>query len=199
MTIGLIDTRCANLASVRFALERAGLDYRTGVAPEELADCDRLILPGVGSARPAMEQLQKSGWAEVLRENQRPLMGICLGMQLLFSRSAEDEIDCLGLIDGAVEKLPRDAGSVWPHMGWNTLDLQRSDDALVQGIEAGEYVYFVHGFFAPVGPYTVASTTYGAECSAVVRQGHVWGCQFHPERSGAAGAQILKNFAELDA
>ena len=199
MTIGLIDTRCANLASVRFALERAGLDYRTGVAPADLADCDRLILPGVGSARPAMEQLQRSGWAEVLHGDQRPLMGICLGMQLLFSRSAEDEIDCLGLIEGAIEKLPRDVGSVWPHMGWNTLDLQRSDDVLVQGIDAGEYVYFVHGFYAPVGSYTVASTTYGAECSAIVRQGHVWGCQFHPERSAAAGAQILKNFAELDA
>ncbi|WP_300526773.1 imidazole glycerol phosphate synthase subunit HisH [Maricaulis sp.] len=199
MTIGLIDTRCANLASVRFALERAGLDYRTGVTPDDLADCDRLILPGVGSARPAMEQLERSGWAEVLAGDTRPLMGICLGMQLLFSRSAEDDIDCLGLIDGAVEKLPREAGSVWPHMGWNTLDLRSPDDPLLGGIKPGEYVYFVHGFYAPVGSYTLASTSYGADCSAIVRQGHVWGCQFHPERSATAGAQILKNFAELDA
>ena len=197
MTIGLIDTRCANLASVRFALERAGLDYKTGVEPADLADCDRLILPGVGSARPAMEQLQRSGWAEALRHDPRPLMGICLGMQLLFSRSAEDDIDCLGLIDGTVQKLPRAAGNVWPHMGWNTLELKQGNDALLGGIEAGEYVYFVHGFYAPVGPYTLASTTYGAECSAIVRQGHVWGCQFHHERSAAVGAQILKNFAEL--
>lgn len=197
MAIALIDTGCANLASVRFALERAGHDYVVASTPEQADECDRIILPGVGAAAPAMAQLNRSGWADVLRGDQRPLMGICLGMQLLFERSAEGDVECLGLIAGAVEKLPQARQLVWPHMGWNTLDYVNADEPLLAGIEAGTHVYFVHGFYAPRGDYTRAATGYGDEISAVVRQAHVAGCQFHPERSAMAGAQILKNFAEL--
>lgn len=198
MTIGLIDTGCANLASVRFALERAGHAYRVAALPGEAEDCDRLILPGVGSAAPAMAQLNASGWAEALRSDERPLIGICLGMQLLFERSQEGDVDCLGLVPGRIEKLPPEPGLVWPHMGWNTLDTVASDEALLAGIDAGTHVYFVHGFFAPESASTRATTRYGADISAVVRHGHVAGCQFHPERSAKAGARILKNFAELN-
>lgn len=199
MTIGLIDTGCANLASVRFALERAGHDYVVAAGPDAAEACDRLILPGVGAAAPAMAQLERSGWADVLRRDQRPLMGICLGMQLLFNRSAEGDVECLGVVDGMVEKLPATSGLVWPHMGWNTLDEVSDDEVLLRGIERGTHVYFVHGFYAPKAAYTRAATGYGAPISAVVRQGHVSGCQFHPERSAGAGAQILKNFAEMSA
>ncbi len=197
MAIGLIDTGCANLASVRFALERAGHAYQVVAEPLAATACDRLILPGVGSAAPAMGQLDRSGWSQALREDARPLLGICLGMQLLFEHSAEGDVECLGLIPGRIEKLPPADKLVWPHMGWNTLDSLVAEDPLLAGIETGTHVYFVHGFYAPVSAATRAATHYGSPVSAVVRHGHVAGCQFHPERSAKAGALILKNFAEL--
>lgn len=197
MTIGLIDTGCANLASVRFALERAGLAYTVAAQPDAAEACDRLILPGVGAAAPAMAQLDQSGWAAALRADTRPLMGICLGMQLLFEHSEEGGVACLGLIPGRVEKLPRADALVWPHMGWNTLDTVAGEEKLLRSIEPGAHVYFVHGFYVPVGDYTRATTTYGETISALVRRGHVCGCQFHPERSGDVGARILSSFAEV--
>lgn len=199
MTIGLVDTGCANLASVRFALERASIAYLVASAPSDAAECDRLILPGVGAAQPAMAQLERAGWAGVLRTDRRPLLGICLGMQLLFEHSAEGDVPCLGLIPGQVERLPQRETLVWPHMGWNTLDDIDEGEALLAGLKAGNHVYFVHGFYVPVSSVTRARTTYGAAVSAVVRYRHVAGCQFHPERSASAGARILQNFAELRA
>lgn len=194
MSLALIDTGCANLASVRFALERLDAEYEVVVAPEEAVEAEKLILPGVGSAAPAMTRLVERGWKEALAADQRPLLGICLGMQLLFESSAEGDVDCLGLIPGRIEKLPRPDGLVWPHMGWNTLEGVARSEPLLRGLADGDRVYFVHGFYAPVGESTRAATRYGEACSAVVRQGHVAGCQFHPERSGLIGARILKNF-----
>lgn len=195
MTIAVIDTGCANIASVRFALERAGLDHAVVIEPGEAGDCDRLILPGVGAARPAMERLRDRGWDAALAADDRPLLGICLGMQVLFERSAEGGVACLGLLPGEVERLPRADGLVWPHMGWNALDALADDEPLLAGIEPGSHAYFVHGYFVPAGPVTRARCDYGAPISAMVRSGHVTGCQFHPERSGAVGARILSNFA----
>ena len=195
MSIALIDTGCANLASVRFALERGGHAYEIVRDPDEARACDRLILPGVGAAAPAMERLTARGWAASLREDARPLLGICLGMQLLFAHSAEGDVPCLGLIEGRVEKLPPAEGLVWPHMGWNSLDFEPGDEALLDGIEPGDFVYFVHGFYVPFGPAARATTGYGATISALVRSGSVTGCQFHPERSGKTGARILANFS----
>lgn len=195
MRIGVIDTGCANLASVRFALERAGLDHVAAATPSELGDCGRLILPGVGSAAPAMARLKDRGWAELLRGDDRPVLGICLGMQLLFERSAEGDVDGLGLIAGEIIRLPRAEGLVWPHMGWNELEALDPEEALLAGVAPGSHAYFVHGYYAPPGPATRAICQYGSPVSAVVRKGHVAGCQFHPERSGAAGARILMNFA----
>jgi glutamine amidotransferase len=195
MTVGLIDTGCANLASVRFALERAGIEYLVASEVSGLADCGRLILPGVGAAGPAMQRLTERGWADFLRGDDRPLLGICLGMQLLFERSEEGGVDGLGLIPGQIRRLPRADDLVWPHMGWNELEPVGEAEALLEGVVAGSHVYFVHGYYAPPGPATRAVCNYGTEISALVRQGHVTGCQFHPERSGAAGARILANFA----
>ncbi|WP_323761092.1 imidazole glycerol phosphate synthase subunit HisH [Maricaulis sp.] len=199
MTIGVIDTGCANLASVRFALERAMLSYRVVTRPDEGAACERLILPGVGAAGPAMAQLQARGWDTALKAETRPVLGICLGMQLLFERSAEGDVECLGLIPGGIEKLPRPDDGVWPHMGWNTLDFTPGAEPLLAGVKRGAHVYFVHGFFAPVGSHTRANSRYGSEVSAIVRKGNVAGCQFHPERSGVVGARILTNFAKSSA
>lgn len=192
----IIDTGCANIASVRFALDRLGADYRMAKTPDEAADAQRLILPGVGSAGPAMTQLRASGWADALQDDTRPLLGICLGMQMLFERSAEDDVDCLGLIPGRIERLPSDPALTWPHMGWNTLERLDPSEPLLAGVETGSYVYFVHGYFKSAGRAAVAETSYGADIAAMVRHGHVAGCQFHPERSAATGARILGNFLE---
>ncbi|MGP1276503.1 MAG: imidazole glycerol phosphate synthase subunit HisH [Caulobacterales bacterium] len=199
MTLALIDTSTANIASVRYALERLGVEPVLASTPQEAAGAKRLILPGVGAAGPAMRALEASGWADALRNDTRPLLGVCLGMQLLFGQSAEDSgqggpVSLLGLVPGSIERLDPAGAGPWPHMGWNTLEFDAGSDPLLEGIEPGAHVYFVHGFYAPAGPATIAQTGYGARISAMVRHGHVAGCQFHPERSGAVGARILSNF-----
>ena len=199
MTLALIDTSTANIASVRYALNRLGAEPVLAATPGEAARAEKLVLPGVGAAGPAMRALEASGWADALRTDTRPLLGVCLGMQLLFGESDEDSagggpVPLLGLVPGRVERLDPAGAGPWPHMGWNTLDFVPGSDPLTEGIEPGAHVYFVHGFYVPEGPATVATATYGPRISAIVRHGHVAGCQFHPERSGAVGARILSNF-----
>ena len=197
MTVALINTGCANIYSVQAALDRLGADHILAATPPEAAIADRLILPGVGSALPAMMQLGASGWAEALQREARPVLGICLGMQLLFDSSDEGDVDGLGLIPGRIGALKPFDGGVLPHMGWNTLDIQSPADPLLAGIEADDRAYFVHSFAAPLNDFTIAATTYGENFSAAVRKGNIMGCQFHPERSGIVGARILKNFLEM--
>ena len=196
MTTAIIDTSTANISSVRYALERLGARYRLTETPQEAEACDRIILPGVGAAGPAMKRLQETGWAQALKADQRPLLGVCLGMQLLFEYSVESDCDLLGLIPGRIERLDPGADGPWPHMGWNTLSPVKADEPLLEGVASGAHVYFVHGFYAPVGSYTSASTRYGTPITAIARKGHVAGCQFHPERSAKTGAQILTNFVK---
>ncbi|WP_421791833.1 imidazole glycerol phosphate synthase subunit HisH [Hyphobacterium sp.] len=198
MTVALIDTGCANIFSVQAALDRMGVGHTLAAMPGEADKSERLILPGVGAAGPAMARLNASGWADALHTETRPLMGICLGMQLLFERSAEGDVETLGLIPGEVKVMQAPSDGVLPHMGWNQLAIDR-EDPLLSGIEPGAYVYFVHGYAAPVGEHTLASCDYGGNFSATIRSGNVMGCQFHPERSAVPGAQILKNFLELTA
>lgn len=194
MTTAIIDTSTANIASVRFALERLGAAYELASDPDEARSADRLILPGVGAAGPAMKKLAERGWAEALKTETRPLLGVCLGMQLLFDHSAEGDADLLGLIPGQVTRLDPGAAGPWPHMGWNTLTDFADDEPLLDGLSPGARVYFVHGFYVKPGPYTRAQTRYGPPVTAIARQANIAGCQFHPERSGKIGARILSNF-----
>lgn len=194
MVAAIINTSTANIASVRYALERLSAPYRLVDTPQEAEGCDRLVLPGVGAAGPAMKVLDRNGWAKALKDETRPLLGVCLGMQLLFEWSDESQCALLGLMPGRVERLDPGRAGPWPHMGWNALTDLASDDSLLGGVSSGDRVYFVHGFYVAPSSVTIAQTQYGQAVTAMARKASVAGCQFHPERSGAVGAQILKNF-----
>ena len=195
----IIDSGGANLASLRYALERQGARARMARSPGELDGAARAILPGVGAAADAMARLQSNGLGEALRRYERPLLGICLGMQLLFERSDEGGTDCLGLLPGRVTALVPAPGLPVPHMGWNTLEVLRPDP-LLAGIAGDDWVYFVHGYHvaaADAGAAMLARTDHGTAVTAAVRRGNLMGVQFHPERSGAAGARLLANFLAM--
>ncbi|MEJ6788973.1 imidazole glycerol phosphate synthase subunit HisH [Brevundimonas sp. BR2-1] len=188
-----------NVASVQFALERLGAFVRLTADPGEVAEAERLILPGVGAAAWAMARLRDLRLIEPIRAFRRPLLGVCLGQQLLFETSDEGGgTEMLGLIPGRVRALSPGPALPVPHMGWSRLSQVRADP-LLKGVPDGAWAYFVHGFVCPDGPATLARADYGGPVPAVVRAGNRWGCQFHPERSAAAGAHILKNFLELPA
>lgn len=188
-----------NTASVQFALERLGATVRLTNDPSAVAEAERLILPGVGAAGYAMDRLAALGLIEPICAFSRPLLGVCLGQQLLFQTSEEGKsVPLLGLIPGAVRRLEPGPGLTVPHMGWSRLTAVRPDP-LLEGVPDGAYAYFVHGFVCPDGPASIARADYGGPVPAVVRSANRWGCQFHPERSAAAGARILRNFLELPA
>ena len=188
-----------NVASVQFALERLGAGVRLTSDPMDVADAERLILPGVGQASYAMARLDELGLTDAIRAFTRPLLGVCLGQQLLFTDSDEGGgTPLLGLIPGRVEKLRPGPALPVPHMGWSRLEITR-EDPLLDGVGDEDWAYFVHGFVCPDGPATLARAQYGGVVPAVVRDANRWGCQFHPERSAKAGARILKNFLELPA
>ena len=191
--LALIDAGGANLGSVRYALERLGLQASVVRDADGLRDAERVILPGVGAAGPAMALLRERGLVDALRSLGVPLLGICLGMQLLFESSEEGDVECLGLLPGRVRKMVGGPGLRVPHMGWNTLQARR-DDPLLDGIDAEANAYFVHGYAAPVSADCIADTTHGETFAAMVRRGNVAGAQFHPERSAATGARLLANF-----
>lgn len=200
MSLVIVDTGVANLASVKYAFERLGVMTLTSDDPAVISGADRVLLPGVGAAPFAMKSIENKGLRPVLKALRQPVMGICLGMQLLFDELAEGDVITpgLGLIEGKVGSLATgDLPS--PHMGWNTLSVQRPDPIL-DGISDNDYAYFVHSYAVPVeNKACLASAEYGEPFAAVVRQGHVWGCQFHPERSSKTGAQILENFMKVTA
>ena len=198
MSLVIVDTGCANLASVNYAFERLGCVPVITNDAEIIKSADRVVLPGVGSAPFAMENIQAKNLKPVLKSLSQPVIGICLGMQLLFETLEEGgkTVDGLGLVKGSVSKL--DTGDLpTPHMGWNTLTPVKNDP-LLKDVQAGEFAYFVHSFAASISEATLAKAEYGSSFSAMVRQGNVWGCQFHPERSSKTGAQILKNFLDID-
>ncbi len=195
MKVVLVDGGGSNIGSVRHALQRIGVDAELTGDADVVRAADRVILPGVGAAAEGMRKLRGHGLVEVLRTLDKPLLGVCVGMQLLFEHSGEDDVECLGLLDGKVAKLAANDGVRVPHMGWNTLH-RRRDASLLDGIDEGAYAYFVHSYAAPAGTDCLASCTHGREFAAVVQRGNVAGAQFHPERSSAVGERLLKNFIE---
>ena len=198
--IAIIDSGGANIASVRFALERLGVDSVLTADPAVISAAERVILPGVGAAPVAMTQLARAGLIECIRGLTQPVLGICLGMQLLFERSEEGDTPLLGLVGGTCGAFDPGMGLTVPHMGWNRL-LPRGEGRhpLLSGVEDGAHVYFVHSYAAPVSADTVASCSYGVDFTALVARGNFMGAQFHPERSGPVGARILGNFLALPA
>lgn len=193
--LAIVDSGGANIASVKFALERLGVAGELTADPAVIQRAERVILPGVGSAAEGMKRLRERGLVDCVRSLQQPVLGICLGMQLLFEASEEGPTPTLGLVPGRVALLPASPGLTVPHMGWNTVALDRATP-LFAGIEA-ERFYFVHSYAAPAGEHTLASAEHGTRFAAAVRRGNFFGVQFHPERSGAAGARLLRNFLEM--
>jgi glutamine amidotransferase len=193
----IIDSGGANLASLQYAFERLGARTHVTTDLAAIRSAPRVILPGVGAAGNAMRRLHSSGVAALLPRLTQPLLGICLGMQLLFKASEEGASICLGILPDTVRRLPPSALLPVPHMGWNQL-LPLKADPLLEGIQRNDYAYFVHSYMAPVSPVTIAATEYGGPLSAVIRHGNFWGTQFHPERSAATGARVLANFLRLE-
>ncbi len=194
--ITVIELGCANTASVLFALERLGAPARLTSDAAEIAAAEKVVLPGVGAAGYVMSRIHELGLFETIRNVKVPLLGVCLGQQLLFDGSTEGDVACLGLIPGQVTKMEAGDDLVVPHMGWNELEVTRQDP-LTAGVKDGDFAYFVHSYVCPVNAYTLATCTYGQPFAAMVRKDNVWGCQFHPERSSAAGALILQNFLSI--
>lgn len=191
--VAVINAGGANLGSVCHALTRLGAVPRIVDEAAGLADAERIILPGVGAARPAMQALRAGGFDTALRTSRVPLLGICLGMQLLFEHSEEGDTSCLGLLPGAVRKMRATEGVRIPHMGWNRLRVRRQD-SLLDDLAEGAFAYFVHSYAVVPGEDCLAETMHGDAFAAVVRRGHISGAQFHPERSAASGARLLANF-----
>jgi glutamine amidotransferase len=192
----IIDSGGANLASLQFAFARLGAVTEVTTDAALIARAPRVVLPGVGAAADAMQRLHQCGVAAQLPTLKQPVLGICLGMQLLFEHSEEGSTQCLGILPATVHRLRPAPGRPVPHMGWNQLAPLR-DDPLLEGIALNEYVYFVHSYAAPVSEITLATADYGNPVSAIVRKGNFWGAQFHPERSAATGARLLANFLRL--
>jgi glutamine amidotransferase len=193
--IALIDYKAGNLTSVRKAFSALGAELFTPVRPDELASADAIVVPGVGHF--AATKTLGPGWIDAILERVgegRPLLGICLGMQWLFEGSEESpELPGLGLLSGRCSRLRADESTKIPHVGWNSLDVKR-EDSIVDDVANGAQVYFTHSYVAPVTADSVAITTHGQPFASIVQRGHVSGVQFHPEKSGDVGLQVLRNF-----
>ncbi|NLS11439.1 imidazole glycerol phosphate synthase subunit HisH [Vibrio sp. SM6] len=197
----IIDTGCANVSSVKFAIERLGYNVSVSKDPQVVLAADKLFLPGVGTASEAMKNLAERDLIDLVKRVEKPLLGICLGMQLLAkvseekSLNATESVPCLGLCDAQVKRM--ETGDLpLPHMGWNTVTAT-PEHPLFKGIEEGEYFYFVHSYAIPVGESTIARCDYGQPFSAAIQSGHYYGVQFHPERSSVAGSKLIQNFLNL--
>ena len=200
MKLTIIDTGCANLSSVKMAIQRLGVEPIVSCDAADIKSADKLILPGVGTAKAAMRNLQERKLVDLIREAKQPLLGFCLGMQMLAQASEESmdgeaDIQCLGIIPGKV-KLMQVGNLRLPHMGWNQIE-HDGTHPLFNGIPSGSYFYFVHSYALEVTEATLARCNYGQPFSAVVGKDNFFGAQFHPERSGKLGAQLIRNFLEM--
>jgi glutamine amidotransferase len=186
----------ANTASLQFALERLGASSVVAADAQAIRSASHVILPGVGAAADAMSRLRRQGLNTLIPSLQQPVLGVCLGMQLLYEASEEGHTTCLGIIPGRAVRFAPAAGRPVPHMGWNTLGLERPSP-LLQGIRPGDYAYFVHSYSLALSSATTASSSYGESFSACVQWRNFYGAQFHPERSANVGARLLDNFLRL--
>ena len=190
----IIDTGCANLSSVKFAFDRLGIRAEISHDIATIQSADKLLLPGVGTAIAAMENLRQRGLIEVIQNAKQPMLGICLGMQLMSNYSAEGDVNALGLIECSTARLP-ESGLPLPHMGWNNVHFAENHP-LFADIPQDSHFYFVHSFAIAPNSSTIATCNYGVDFSAAIQRDNFYGVQFHPERSGAMGAQLLRNFVE---
>jgi glutamine amidotransferase len=193
--IAIIKYKAGNIASVSNALDRLGAHYYFAQTPQELDGAKAVIFPGVGHAKAAMESLCELGIDTWLKNTEKPVLGICVGMQLLYEGSSEGDTQGLGVIPGTLKKFQSETEKV-PHMGWNTIS-HLKDHHLIHGIESKKHVYFVHSFYAPVSEHTIASCNYINPFSAAVAKDNFMGVQFHPEKSGSIGSKVLQNFLDL--
>jgi len=195
-SIAIIDSGGANIASLLFAMQRLGYDASLTTDADVIGSADRVVLPGVGAAADAMQRLRDNGLVDLIRGLQQPVLGICLGMQLLADASEEEDVDCLGIIPGVARRLQVRDGFPVPNMGWCPVT-RIADAPVLDGIEDGSYFYFVHSYALPPSEYTIATARHADAFSAVVRRDNFIAAQFHPERSSADGARLLRNFLEM--
>ena len=196
MNVAVIDYNAGNIYSVIHALERLGITPTLTNVPEKIIGSDKVIFPGQGEASSAMAYLREHNLDRVIKELKQPILGICIGQQLMCAHSEEGDVDCLGIFNVPVLRFqPQRHEDKVPHMGWNALENVKS--SLFQNFKGGEYVYFVHSYYVPVCDWTIAQTEYIAPFSAALHRGNFYSTQFHPEKSGSVGEQILKNFLTL--
>ena len=193
--IGIIRYRAGNLTSVSNALHRLNAKYFISDNPAELDRADAIIFPGVGHAAAAMDDLRAKDLDVWLKSTKKPVLGICLGMQLLFETSEEGDCKTLGMIPGRLKKFDSTKAKV-PHMGWNQFEIKK-EHSLINGIDSKQFLYYVHGYYAPTNEYTLASCQYIRDFAAVVAKDNFMGVQFHPEKSGQVGSLILQNFLDM--
>lgn len=193
--IAIIKYKAGNIASVANALNRLGTDYYFADSPEELEKATAVIFPGVGHAKAAMDSLNELRITDWLKNTTKPVLGICVGMQLLYEGSTEGDTVGLGIIPGKLQKFNSDEHKV-PHMGWNILT-NHKEHLLNSGLSDGKHLYFVHSYYAPVSEFTLSSCDYINPFSAIVCKNNFMGVQFHPEKSGNVGSKVLQNFLDL--
>ncbi len=195
--VAIVDSGGANIASLLFAFERLGVEAALTTDAERIRAAPRVVLPGVGAARAAMQRLRDAGLVDVIRSLEQPVLGICLGMQLLCDASEEDDVECLGIIPGVARKLEVGDNCAVPNMGWCATDPCEPHPVL-DGIGDGSWFYYLHSYALPVSRATIASASHTREFSAMVCKDNFVAAQFHPERSSRAGARLLQNFMELE-
>ncbi|AIY67047.1 imidazole glycerol phosphate synthase subunit HisH [Pseudoalteromonas piratica] len=193
--IAIINTGCANINSVRFAFERLGEQVEVITDPNKLKEFERAVLPGVGHASVAMQRLIDNDWQAAISSFDKPLLGICLGMQLMCDKTEEGSVETLSIIPGQLKALESNQLTL-PHMGWNSLNI-KTNHPIFEGINESDQVYYVHSFAHVPNKYTVATSDYGTEFSAIIAKDNFIGMQFHPEKSADVGERLLKNFLAL--
>ena len=193
--IAIIDYKMGNLRSVENALKRLGAEFTVTSDADVIRSADRVLMPGVGNAAEAMENLRNAELVNVIRSLRHPVLGICVGMQVMCRHSEEGDVDCLNLFDARVKRFSPSADLKVPHMGWNTIG--NLESKLFKGIDGGEYVYFVHSYYPELCPDTIATSRHGVMFSAALKYENFYGTQFHPEKSGDVGERIIENFLRL--